>query len=134
MRKMGLSAGRRKKTRRLGTVKVMDRADYTTADLDTKVALIQQLIPLGLMHVQETLEAEVQELAGVSHARKTNAEEGCRYGSNPGSVRIGGQRLRVRVPRIRGDDGEVPLRSYQAPPPPAYPDATGPDALLPRSQ
>lgn len=42
----------------------MDRADYAATDLDTKLELIRQLIPLGLMHVQETLEAEVQELAG----------------------------------------------------------------------
>jgi transposase-like protein len=113
MKKMGLSGGRRKKSRRLGAATVMERADYTGLDLDTKVALIQQLIPLGLMHVQETLAAEVEELAGVRHARKTDAEAGCRYGSNPGSVRLGGQRLRVRVPRVRGEDGEIPLRSYQ---------------------
>lgn len=113
MSKMGMPVGRRKKSRRLGAVKVMDRADYTTADLDTKVALIQQLIPLGLMHVQETLEAEVRELAGERHARKSTEGEGCRYGSNPGSVRLGGQRLPVRVPRVRGEDGEIPLRSYQ---------------------
>ncbi len=120
MKKMGLSAGRRKsktlgteRCRREGTVKVMDRAEYGAAALDTKVALIQQLIPLGLMHVQETLAAEVEELAGARHARKTNAAEGCRYGSNPGSVRIGGQRLPIRVPRVRGDEGEIPLRSYR---------------------
>jgi len=35
------------------------------------VALIQELIPLGLMHVQEMLDTEVQELAGARHARKT---------------------------------------------------------------
>jgi putative transposase len=113
MQKMGLSAGGRKKVRRLGRVEVMDRADYTSADLDTKVALIQRLIPLGLMHVQETLAAEVEALAGACHARKTDAEAGCRYGSNPGSVRLGGQRMRVRVPRVRGEEGEVPLQSYQ---------------------
>jgi len=113
MSKMGMRAGRRKKSRRLGAVPVMDRADYTAADLDAKVALIQQLIPLGLMHVQEALAAEVEELAGARHARRTRAEAGCRYGSNPGSVRLGGQRLRVRVPRVRGEDGEIPLQSYQ---------------------
>ena len=120
MNKMGLLVGRRQsktlgteKSGRLGAVKVLDRADYVTADLDTKVELIQQLIPLGLMHVQEMLEAEVQELAGVRHARKTRGEAGCRYGSNPGSVRIGDQRLRVSVPRVRGDAGEVPLQSYR---------------------
>lgn len=113
MRKMGLSASRRKKVRRLGAVPVMERGDYASADLDTQVALIQQLIPLGLLHVQETLAAEVEDLAGARHARKTAAEAGCRYGSNPGSVRLGGQRLRVWVPRVRGADGEIRLRSYQ---------------------
>ena len=120
MRKMGMSRGRRKsktlgteKSRRLGAVSVMDHADYNASSLETKVALIQQLIPLGLMHVQETLDAEVQELAGIHHARKTDAEAGCRYGSNRGSVRLGGQRLPVRVPRVRGAAGEIPLRSYQ---------------------
>jgi len=120
MKKMGLSVGRRKsktlgteKCPRLDAVRVMDRTDYRRADLDTKVELIQRLIPLGLMHVQETLAAEVEELAGARHAHKTNGEAGYRYGSNPGSVRIGGQRLGIRVPRVRGDDGEVPLRSYR---------------------
>lgn len=113
MRKMGLSVGRRKKSRRLVPLEVMDRADYTAASLDTKVELIQQLIPLGLMHVEETLAAEVRELAGIRHARKGNGEAGCRHGSNPGSVRIGGQQLGIRVPRVRGDEGEIPLCSYQ---------------------
>ena len=103
----------RKKSRRLEPVQVIDRSAYTASNLDTRVELILGLIPLGLMHVQETLEAEVCELAGVRHARKADREAGRRHGSNPGSVRIGGQRLGIRVPRVRGDDGEIPLRSYQ---------------------
>ncbi len=113
MRNVRQPIRRRKKSRRLGPVEVMDRTEYTASDLDTKVELILGLIPLGLMHVHETLEAEVRELAGARHARKTSGEAGWRYGTNPGSVRIGGQRLGVRVPRVRGDDGEIPLRSYR---------------------
>jgi putative transposase len=37
-----------------------------------------------------------------------------RYGSNPGSVRLGGQRVPIQVPRVRNDRGEIPLRGYQA--------------------
>jgi len=113
MGKMILRGGRRKKSRRLGRVNVMNRADYTASDLDTKVEVILGLIPLGLMHVQEALAAEVEALAGARHARKSNGAAGYRYGSNPGSVRIGGQRLGIRVPRVRRDGGEMPLHSYQ---------------------
>jgi transposase-like protein len=94
-------------------VEVLDRSEYANADLETRVELILGLIPLGLMHVQETLAAEVAELAGIRYGRKRNGEAGCRYGSNPGSVRIGGQRLAIRVPRVRSDEGEIALRSYQ---------------------
>lgn len=113
MHKMGRHGGRRKKQRRLGRVEVIQPEAYQRADLDTKVELIQQLIPLGLMHVQEALAAEVEQLAGVRHARKTGDEAGWRYGHNPGSVKIAGQRVRLAVPRVRGADGEVPLVSYR---------------------
>lgn len=113
MRKMGLSGRRGKKSRRLVPVPLLGREEYTVSDLDTKVALIQGLIPLGLMHVQEALAAEVEELAGVRHARKASGGPRYRHGSNPGSVRLGGQRLAVRVPRVRADDGEILLRSYR---------------------
>lgn len=113
MRKMGLSKRRSKKVRRMGALPVVRREDYAATDVDTKVALVQQLIPLGLMHVQELLQTEVEALAGARHARKTDDDAGRRYGSNPGSVRLGGQRVPVRVPRVRGDDGEIALPSYQ---------------------
>jgi transposase-like protein len=96
----------------MGTLPVVRREDYATADVDTKVTLIQQLIPLGLMHVEEMLQAEVQQLAGARHARQTDDDVGRRYGSNPGSVRLGGQRVPVRVPRVRGAAGEIGLASY----------------------
>jgi transposase-like protein len=97
----------------LGAVAVVRRDDYQAADVDTRVELIQRLIPLGLMHVQELLEAEVTELAGARHARKGADQTGRRYGSNPGSVRMAGQKVPMAVPRVRGDDGEIPLSSYR---------------------
>ena len=104
---------RRKKSRRLGEVKVVDRSAYAAMDLDTRVDLILGLIPLGLMHVQDTLAEEVEQLAGLRHARKVDGESGSRYGTNPGSVRLGGQRLPIRVPRVRGEEGEISLQSYR---------------------
>ncbi len=47
-------------------------------DVDSKVALIQELIPLGLEAVAEALEAEVTALAGEWYRRS---------GGRPGTVR-----------------------------------------------
>ncbi len=112
--------GRGKKSRRLGKVEVIDRSDYEAMELDTKVELILGLIPLGLMHVEEVLAEEVRHLAGDRYARKGKAQIARRHGTNPGSVRMAGQRVAVRVPRVRGDRGqgrgrgEIALRTYQA--------------------
>ena len=104
---------RKPKSRRLGKVEVVDRSRYETMDLDTRVELILGLIPLGLMHVSEVLEDEVKALAGEKHARRTGGQLGRRHGTNPGSVRLGGQRIGIDVPRVRSDRSEIPLRSYQ---------------------
>lgn len=103
----------RRRKRSFGDVQVVSREGFEGMDLDTRVEAIRSLIPLGLMHVQEMLDQEVLALAGPRGARDDGAP-GSRYGSNPGSVRLAGQRLRIRVPRVRGERGELPLRSYQA--------------------
>src|SRR3990172_7653215 len=103
----------RKRKQRLGEVEVVAREEYGGLDLDAKVELIRGLIPLGLMHVHELLDDEVLALAGPRHARDDGGA-GMRHGSNPGTVRLAGQRIAVRVPRVRGQQGEIPLRSYQA--------------------
>ncbi len=103
----------RKHKRSFGTVRVLGREEYEGLELDAKVEAIRGLIPLGLMHVQELLDREVLELAGPRRAREDGAP-GTRYGSNPGSVQLAGQRVPIRVPRVRSERGELPLRSYQA--------------------
>lgn len=104
----------RKKSRRLGEVEVTERAEYTELEVDSKVEMIRALLPLGLMHVHELLDEEVRALAGERYARKADAVEGRRHGTNPGTVKLAGQRAPIRVPRVRGIDGEIPLRSYEA--------------------
>ena len=37
---------------------------------------------------------------------------GRRHGSNPGTVRLAGQRVPIRVPRVRSERSEISLRSY----------------------
>ena len=54
-------------------------------------------------------------LAGERYARKDASSGGRRHGSNPGTVGLAGQRVPIRVPRLRHVAGsEIPLRSYDA--------------------
>jgi transposase-like protein len=103
----------RRRKQCFGVVRVLRREEYQGLDLNAKVEAIRGLIPLGLMHVHELLDEEVLALAGPRLARDDGAAA-IRYGSNPGSVRLAGQRVPVRVPRVRSERGEIPLRSYQA--------------------
>src|SRR5712691_2748802 len=102
----------RKRKRSLGEVQVLRREEYEGLELNTKVELIRSLIPLGLMHVQALLEEEVEALAGARYAH-ADGTSGTRHGSNPGTVVLDGQKVPIRVPRVRGEQAEIPLRSYQ---------------------
>ena len=97
MRSVLRSVRKRKKSRRLGEVDIISREEYAGFDVDAKVEMIRALVPLGLMHVQELLDDEVTELAGARHARKESLVRGRRHGSNPGTVRLAGQRVPIRV-------------------------------------
>ena len=103
---------KRKKTKVLGEPKIMAREEVEGMDLDSRVELIRSLIPLGLMYVKEELEKEVMDLAGARYGRKEYDRQPYRYGKNPGSVRLAGQRHRIAVPRVRDPEGEIRLESY----------------------
>lgn len=82
--------------------------------LDTRIALIQALIPLGLHAVEELLQQEVQALAGPRYARVDGRPHRVRWGRQPGSIYLADQKLPVLVPRVRDRQAgtEVPLASY----------------------
>jgi transposase-like protein len=103
---------KRKRKRCLGEVRVLRREEYEGLDVNAKVEAIRSLIPLGLMHVQMLLDEEVEALAGARYAREDGAR-GMRYGFNPGTVQLDGQKIAIRVPRVRSEQSELPLRSYQ---------------------
>ncbi len=100
---------RKRKRRVLVSPKVLSRDDYEGLVPEARVEMIRALIPLGLMRVQEELDRDVATLAGPVHSRGTGYD---RHGTNPGSVTLLGQRIGIRVPRVRGPEGEVPLPSY----------------------
>ena len=81
---------------------------------DSRMALIQQLIPIGLMAVEEALQEEVLALAGIRYRHDNNPNK--RWGVNDGSVHLGHQKHSLQVPRIRNEASgkEVPLKSYRA--------------------
>ena len=94
---------RGKKDRRMGAPSELDWEAIEALRTEIRVELIQELIPLGLAEVGRVLDEEVERLAGPRHARKGEGEVIYRHGSNPGSVRLGGQRHPVRVPRVRSE-------------------------------
>src|SRR5207247_11179818 len=102
----------RKRKRCLGEVRVLRREEYQGLELNAKVELIRSLIPLGLMHVQMLLDEEVEALAGARYARADGAT-GTRHGSNRGPVVRDGQRVPIRVPRLRSAQAEIQLRRYR---------------------
>lgn len=106
---------KRKKSRVLGSpIEIQDRATYEDLDLDAKVELIRALIPIGLERVSELLDENVKNLAGERYQRQDPSKTASRYGFNHGSVRLAGQRVPIRVPRVRGPEGEIPLETYAA--------------------
>jgi transposase-like protein len=108
-----LQVSRKGKARIAKRIEVSSLEEYGALDIDVKAALIGELIPLGLMHVNEMLQEEVRELAGGRYKREGLVGHD-RWGSQRGSVYIGEQRVPIRVPRVRNtiDQKEVPLRRY----------------------
>jgi putative transposase len=84
--------------------------------LDSRVELIQALIPLGLEAVHELLQQEVTALAGARYQRGGGVPGYARWGSQSGSVYLADQKVAVAVPRVRNlrRDQEVPLTTYQS--------------------
>jgi len=85
--------------------------DAYSEEVDVRLAVIQDLIPLGLKAVAEELQGEVKRLAGEKHSR---GGDNARWGSQNGSVYLRDQKLPVRVPRVRNvrTNEETRLETY----------------------
>lgn len=76
--------------------------------------LLAMSVGVGLRVMAEMMEAEVTERVGPKHA-KLAGRTASRHASAPGSVVLGGRRVKVRRPRARSREGqEVPLDTYGA--------------------
>jgi len=83
-------------------------------NINIRVALIQELIPIVLLYVQEVLEDEVTQLTGKKYQRNNNSN--CyRWGKQGGSVYIADQKVPIDVPRVRTKKGksEIKLKTYE---------------------
>jgi len=85
-------------------------------DFDTRVALIQAVLPLGVQAVYELLADEVDRLTGRRYGREGGQPACARWGQQRGSVFLADQKVAIRVPRVRNLETrrEVPLAGYQA--------------------
>jgi transposase-like protein len=88
---------------------------WCTEAIESKVALIQALIPVGLHAVGEALEAEVVALAGARYRRTGGRAGVVRWGQQRGSVYLADQKLPIPVPRVRdrAANREVALATYE---------------------
>lgn len=79
--------------------------------LDSQHLLISALLPPAVKEFLAQCEAEVAGICGKRHAR----EEGLlsRWGSQAGSIYLGGQKVAVKKPRVRGSEGERQLATYE---------------------
>jgi len=102
------------KVKKAKAVEVMGLKEYGALDVDVKVELIQELIPLGLMHIKEELQEEVRRLAGDRYKRDGIVGYD-RWGRQQGSVYIKDQRIPITLQRIRDTIGnrEVSLSTYE---------------------
>lgn len=77
--------------------------------------LVAASTAVGLEVMAELMETEVTEIAG-PRGKHNARRRAMRHGSEPGSVTLGGRRLEVCRPRVRGVEargGEIRLESYQ---------------------
>ncbi len=102
------------KVRRANREEVKDLEGYWAMGIEGRLALIQELMPLGVMHIKEELQAEVRRLAGDRYKR--NGMSGyCRWTRQKGSVYIKDQKVPIMYQRVRDtiNNKEVPLSVYE---------------------
>jgi len=84
-------------------------------DLDVKITALQHHLDISRMLVNDILEDEVNQHAGswYSHEKPHNGRYS-RWGTNPGSIKLGDRRIRLAVPRLYDNESgsNKPLETY----------------------
>ena len=79
--------------------------------LDTQYLLITALLPPAVKEFLAQCESEVTQICGSPHAR--GAGLASRWGTQSGSIYLGGQKVAVKKPRVRGAEGEQKISTYE---------------------
>ncbi len=108
MRKIVMKKGKRINAKAQRAIEEVE----SDMSFESRMAAIQALIPLGLRAVAVELQQEIVELAGKRYERGGEVK---RWGSNPGSVYLGDQKVKIPVPRARNValNQERPLVTYE---------------------
>lgn len=80
--------------------------------LEIRLGLVQLVVPVGLLWAEQEMRAERDALVGGRYVRGKDKGP---WGTNPGSVYLGDQKVSVLVPRVRNrmTNQEIALESYQ---------------------
>lgn len=94
-----------------------EKLDFVLSlDLEMKLELLQNQIKLSQILIDNILETEVEELSGSRYSHdKPNEGRYSRWGTNAGSVRIGEEKVRIKVPRVIDKESgrNVSLENYK---------------------
>lgn len=72
--------------------------------IEVKVSILEQHLSICQLVINQILEEEVKYLSGQRYSHdKPHEGKYSRYGFNPGSVNIGGKKLRIEVPKVRNE-------------------------------
>jgi len=78
--------------------------------IDSQHLLISMLLPPAVKAFYAEMEKEVVELSGNRHTRTGSAS---RWGAQSGSIILGNQRVAIQKQRLRDENGEVNLSTYE---------------------
>ena len=100
--------------RQVGSRELILRVNKGEVERLVNEELHRTALSIGILVVGELIEHEVEQICGARRRRSAN-RRGHRYGSEPGFVVLGGQKVRLERPRVRSVDGhrEVELAIYR---------------------
>ena len=89
--------------------------DLEAKNLEIRFSLLSNHLEVIRIMINELLEEEVIDKAGERYARKNDEAVASRWGTNPGSVKVGDRKIKISVPRLRNTEtGECqPLDRYE---------------------